>query len=225
MGETKNKLKKAGLSEHFPDSLPWKEDRDRRSREAGVSFWHFSTSLPGSLETAACLQFLKSASKVLEVFILFPALMSLPGSSINTSRFGQASSCFFFPPTFQLTFPFISRWERASHWQSTEENFLCVCHRSSGEERSQAAKEIKVHLGKYLYVDTEISSTRQSSHTYLIKGAHTLTGKHHLVAHWPVLCASDYALILASHSNSMKCPTSLPNSHCSMGVTAYYYSL
>lgn len=72
---------------------------------------------PGSLEAAACSQVLKPRVGPAGVYTL-PALMSLTGSNINMSRFGQASRffffllsffIFFFQSTFQLPFPLLSR--------------------------------------------------------------------------------------------------------------------
>lgn len=72
------------------------------------------------------LQSLEPESKFLQVFILFPPLMSFLSSSINTSWFGQESRSFFLPlnlslpPTFQLILPHTSRWEHAAHQESKQ---------------------------------------------------------------------------------------------------------
>lgn len=82
---------------------------------------------PGSLEAVACSQVLKPRVGPAGVYTL-PALMSLTGSNINMSRFGQASRFSFF------SFLFFSSPHSSCHFHSPQgENMLSTETRSEGK--------------------------------------------------------------------------------------------
>lgn len=95
---------------------------------------------PGSLEAAACSQVLKPRVGPAGVYTL-PALMSLTGSNINMSRFGQASR-FFFLLSF---FIFFSSPHSSCHFHSSQgENVLFTETANEGKGCSPRGEQERV---------------------------------------------------------------------------------